>query len=222
MSNLSIVSSSGLVCLVGGAPIATSAIAAVLPLVKTFVGVDGGADHLRAAGVVPQAVIGDLDSLTVAAREAFAGQLYQVDEQETTDFEKALLRVEAPCILGLGLTGGRMDHSLSVLNVMARYAARAIVLANADDVCFVARQGRTTFGLPAQTRISLMPLYHAQVSLSGVVWPFDDRRMQPTGFTSPSNAALGGPVICDVAGPVLVTLPRAHLTTALQAAVRAE
>lgn len=217
-----IVSSSKLVCLVGGAPIAPDAIRSVFKGVAAFVGVDGGANHLLAAGVSPAAVIGDLDSLSDAARALFADQLCHVAEQSSTDFEKALTRVAAPVVLALGFTGGRMDHTLSVLNVMARYADRAVVLADGQDVCFVARQGRTTFATPARTRISVMPLGSATATVTGVVWPFADQPMTPDGFTSPSNAAAGGEVTLQVDGPVLITLPRAFLLTALQAVVRAE
>ncbi len=71
-------------------------------LVDAFVGVDGGADHLLAAGVTPAAVIGDLDSLSDLARATFAEQTYHIAEQETTDFEKALTRIDAARVLAVG------------------------------------------------------------------------------------------------------------------------
>ena len=222
MPNEPIVASHSPVCPVGGAAIAEDAISAVFAHVSAFVGVDGGADHLLAASVAPAGVVGDLDSLSDRARAVFADRLCHVPEQSTTDFEKALVRVAAPLVLALGFTGGRIDHTLSVLNVMARFWDRAIVLADPNDVCFVARLGRTVFHADQDTRISVMPLGSATVSLSGVLWPFAARQMAPNGFISPSNAALGGQVVIQTDGPVLVTLPRLLLPTALQAAVRAE
>jgi len=221
LPNEPIVASDTPVCFVGGAAIADHAISAAIAHVSAFIGVDGGADHLLAASVIPAAVVGDLDSLSDQARSTFADQLCHVPEQSTTDFEKALVRVAAPLVLALGFTGGRIDHTLSVLNVMARFWDRAIVLADHNDACFVARRGRTGFHAAQDTRISLMPLGDATVSLSGVVWPFAATQMTPNGFTSPSNAALGGQVAIQTDGPVLVTLPRPLLPTALQAAVRA-
>ncbi|HEV8037072.1 MAG TPA: thiamine diphosphokinase [Yoonia sp.] len=220
MPNKPIVSSDTAICLVGGAPIADDAISAVFSLVNSFVGVDGGADHLLAAGVTPAAVIGDLDSLSDKARATFAQELNHIAEQSTTDFEKALTRVSAPVVLGLGFTGGRLDHALSVLNVLARYAERAVLLLDAHDVSFVAASGRVAFTAASGTRISLMPLGAAKVTFSGVRWPFDQTRMTPDGFTSPSNEALGGEVTIETDGPVLVTLPRAHLAVAMKAAAR--
>ncbi len=220
MSVETIVSSPNIVCLVGGAPIEDTAISTVLDEVSLFIGVDKGADHLLSAGVKPAAVIGDLDSLSEHARATFAAVLCQVEEQSTTDFEKALARVVAPAILCLGFTGGRIDHVLSVLNVMARNADRAIILADENDVCFLARVGKTSFSAPRQTRVSVMPLGPATVTVTGLEWPFANQLMTPADFTSPSNAALGGEVTIDTDGPVLLTLPRMFLQIALKAAVR--
>ena len=124
-------------------------------------------------------------------------------------------------VLALGFTGGRMDHTLSVLNVMARCIDRAIVLIDRDDVCFVAPIGVTQFDAPKGTRVSIMPLGLATVTAAGLEWPFADTVMTPDGFTSPSNAALGGAVQVQTDGPVLITLPRKLLPIALKAAVRA-
>lgn len=217
-----IVSSLNPLCLIGGASVEKTDISAAFHHVQAFIGVDGGANHLVAADISPAAVIGDLDSLSEHARASFADVLHHIPEQSTTDFEKALTRVSSPLILALGFTGGRMDHTLSVLNVMARFAERAIVLVDKDDVCFVAPRGKTAFDAAKGTRISIMPLGPATVTVSGLQWSFEQTLMTPAGFTSPSNAALGGGVAIQTDDPVLVTLPRALLETALTAAVRAK
>jgi thiamine pyrophosphokinase len=220
LSSETIVSNDSPVCFVGGASIAENAISAVFSHVEAFIGVDGGADHLLAASVTPAAVIGDLDSLSAQARATFGPQLCYVAEQLTTDFEKALIRVKTPLVLALGFTGGRLDHTLSVLSVMARYDDRAIILVDAQDVSFVARLGQTSFDVPEDVRVSIMPLTVATVTVSGLQWPFTETRMTMDGFTSASNAAIGGAVSIQTDGPVLVTLPRAFLPIAMQAAAR--
>ncbi len=195
--------------------------AAVAPFVEGFVGVDGGADHLLARAVAPLAVIGDLDSLTAQARATFSDCLWHIPEQETTDFEKALSRVDAPQIIALGFTGGRLDHTLAVLNVMARIPGRPVLLVDADDVSYLAPQGDSTIHLPAGTRVSLMPLGDVRASVSGVAWPFSDWALHPVGRTSASNMATGGTVRITAQGPLLVTLPQAHLHAVVTGDVRA-
>ncbi len=220
MSSGIIVSSEKPLCLVGGATAEISEINYILQLVKGFIAVDSGADILLEAGVIPLAVIGDLDSISAQSRASFVDQLYEIKEQSTTDFEKTLTRVSASALIALGFTGGRMDHILSVLSVMIRYPDKPVILTDAHDASFIAPAGVTVFALPEGTRVSLMPVTPASVSLDGVVWPFSNTLMEMTGFTSPSNAALGGDVTIKTDAPVLVTLPRAQLATALKVVAR--
>lgn len=217
-----IVSSNNLICLVGGAMIGDLSLSADFPFVDSFVAVDGGADHLLAAGIDPVAVIGDLDSISDQARATFADVLCHISEQETTDFEKSLARVTAPAILAIGFTGGRIDHTLAVLNVMARCPDSPVVLMDPCDVSFLANPQGTTLHLPAGCRISMMPLAETSLSVSGVRWPLTDRVVSPTGSNSASNEATGGPVHIQADGPLLITLPQPHLQIALKAVARAE
>jgi thiamine pyrophosphokinase len=215
-----IVSSEKPLCLVGGAAASIDVINDISQWVEGFVAVDSGADVLLDAGVTPRVVIGDLDSISPQSRAAFQDRLCEIKEQSTTDFEKALCRVTASALIALGFTGGRMDHILSVLSVMVRYPEKPVILTDAHDASFLASAGQTVFTLPQGTRVSLMPVTPATVSVDGVVWPFSQMQMTMAGFTSPSNAALGGDVSITTDAPVLVTLPRAHLQTALKVVAR--
>ena len=215
-----IVSSNHTICLVGGARVDDDTITSILPLVDQFVAVDGGANRLLAAGISPAAVIGDLDSISLTARATFADLTHHIPEQDTTDFEKALSRVDAPVVLAVGFTGGRMDHTLAVLNVLARYSDRAVVLLDDTDICFVATQGTTSLSSPIGTRMSLMPLAECRVTATGLRWPFEDKQMHPTGFISSSNE-VAGDVTIHADGPLLITLPVEFLASAMKAAVRA-
>ena len=220
MQNLPIVSYDKPICLVGGARISPRAFQAALGHTTALIAVDSGADFLIAQRKIPDIVIGDLDSLSDTARATFADRLRHIPEQSTTDFEKALTRIDAPCLVALGFTGGRIDHLLSVLNVMRRFPHRPVVLLDQDDASFMARAGDTLFHLEKGTRVSVMPVGQAAgVSLEGVRWSFTDKTMTLDGFTSPSNAALGGEIRLSTGAPCLVTLPRAQLAVALQAAV---
>lgn len=222
MNEAIIVSDDKPVCLVGGAKIEKRSFSADFPFVNSFVGVDGGADHLLLAGLHPAAVIGDLDSISAQARVTFADVVCHISEQETTDFEKALTRVAAPVVLALGFTGGRMDHTLAVLSVMARHIDRAVLLIDEDDVSFMANPAGTDLTLPEGARISLMPLADVRVTATGLRWPVVDMALAPAVRTSSSNEASGDPIHVQTSGPLLITLPRPHLPQALTAIVRAE
>ena len=187
-------------------------------MAPVLVAADGGANRALDAGLRPNAVIGDLDSISDRARAAFAEVLHHIAEQETTDFEKALSRIAAPAVIALGFTGARLDHTLAVFNVLARRMDRRVILLGPEDVAFLLpAEGR--LDLPAGTRLSLMPLGPSRVETRGLRWDADGRRFDPAGHTSPSNEVVSGPVSFRAEGPVLAILPNVHLADAI-AAVR--
>lgn len=200
------------VVLVGASQVCPQDLNILQSYAPIWVGVDGGADHLLAAGIQPTCVIGDLDSLSDAAQAAYADILHTVPEQDTVDFEKALSRVDAPLVFAVGFSGGRLDHTLAVLHVMGRLRDRAVILISADDVAAVVPAGGLTLGgLDVGSRISVMPLAPAKVSESGLRWPIDGRILDPLGFTSPSNEVATPVVALSADAPVLVVLPKVAL-----------
>ena len=56
--------------LVGGAPVTIRTLEEALRHAPRLIAVDGGADAALAAGMIPETVIGDLDSISDAARSA--------------------------------------------------------------------------------------------------------------------------------------------------------
>jgi len=210
------------VVLVGGAYLGPSDLNIPQRDVATFVAVDSGADHLLAHGITPVAVIGDLDSLSDAASAAFADRLHHIAEQSTVDFDKALRNIDAPLIYAVGFAGGRIDHTLAVLNVLGQNPTRPVILLSDDDASMIAPPTGLTLQLPIGTRISLMPLADARVDGLGLVWPILDKAMHPMQFTSPSNAVAADKVEIYAIGPVLVTVPRAHVAALAQGVARAK
>ena len=99
---------------------------------------DGGANLCMQYGCQPKQVIGDLDSLSPSLRsEMDPSRVIHVAEQDTTDFEKLLIRVDAPFMLAIGFMGGRIDHQMAVQTVLTAYAHRKIICVGDEDVMFV-------------------------------------------------------------------------------------
>ena len=124
---------------------------------------DGGADTAHAYGVIPYAVVGDLDSLSLnACAEALSERVIRIDADNTgTDVQKVLRYAvdlgisEAKLV---GFTGGRTDHWLWNLSMLKLFGD-AMCLCIIDDYCEV-RLVRGTVKMRAQTgqKISLTPL----------------------------------------------------------------
>jgi thiamine pyrophosphokinase len=168
----------------------------------------------------PEAVIGDFDSISAEARAVIpAGQLHRVDDQDTTDFDKALRSIAAPFVLALGFAGARMDHGLAVFNALVRHAHRPCIVIGPRDVAFHAPPAlrlRMRVGDP----VSLFPMAPVTGRSSGLYWPIDGIPFAPAGRIGTSNRASLRDVDMAFDGPgMLVILPRARLDQAI-AAVR--
>lgn len=182
-----------------------------------LVAADGGANMAIAAGRVPEAVIGDFDSITDAVRAAIPPErLIHVAEQDTTDFEKCLSRIAAPLILGVGFAGGRLDHVMAVWTVLARYPAQRCVILGQDDVVFLSPR-RLRLGLAEGTRVSLFPIGAVAGRSEGLHWPIDGIGFAPDGRIGTSNRATGPVTLEFDAEKMLVLLPRDCLPAVIAA-----
>lgn len=155
-----------------------------------LVGADGGGDVIKAAGLVPEAIIGDFDSLVDRGAWDARTRLIPIAEQETTDFEKVLYATSAPVTVGLGMTGKRFDHTLAALDAVARYAAaRRIILVDEDDVA-LGLAGPFDFTVEPGARVSVHPLTPTRFARStGLTYPLDGLLLAPGLRTGTSNEA---------------------------------
>ena len=184
-----------LVVIVGGGALDPALLRHLAGAGALVVGADGGADAALAAGVVPELVIGDLDSLSDIAAWQTRSRVIGINEQQTTDFEKCLYTVSAPVTVALGMTGKRFDHTLAALHAVTRHGgARRIVLVDETDAA-LSLSGAAALDLPAGSRVSLHPLTKVRFAHSdGLVYPLDGLVLAPGLRTGTSNAATGGPV----------------------------
>lgn len=215
--NHPIVDASGGITLVGGGPVRPADLRQALALAPKLVAADSGADRLLRLGHEPDAVIGDLDSISPAARARLAGRIFHVPEQETTDFDKALRAISAPFVLALGFAGARIDHGLAVFNTLVRHADRRCIVIGPQDVVFHAPRD-LTLEMRRGDRLSLFPMCAVTGDSTGLDWPLTGLRFAPDGMIGTSNRVSTGTVTLrfDGAG-MLVILPRRRLGAALNA-----
>ncbi|NHF71967.1 thiamine diphosphokinase [Paracoccus xiamenensis] len=206
----------GGVTLIGGGAVTPEDLALALASAPVLVAADGGADAAIALGHVPDLAIGDFDSISEAARaELGPGRLIHVAEQDSTDFAKALRHIRADFVIAVGFSGRRLDHTLAVLNVMARHPTPPCVMLAAEDIVFLSPP-TLALPLPPGTRVSLFPMGPASGRSEGLRWPIDGIRFAPEGRIGTSNEATG-PVRLALEGPMMVMLPRDCLQIVLAA-----
>lgn len=204
------------VTVIGGGFVQPDDLALALDVAPLLVAADGGADQALALGHLPDRVIGDLDSLSDAARARIGtDRILHLADQDSTDFTKCLTRIAAPFIIAVGFAGRRLDHTLAALNSMLRFGQVPVIMLASDDLVFVAPP-RLSLPLAPGTRLSLFPMGPAQGVSSGLEWPIDGIAFGPDSRIGTSNRATG-PVTLHIDGPMLVMLPRQELATVMAA-----
>lgn len=205
------------VVLLGGGPLSAPALTEALSTNPVVVAADGGADAAVELGLTPVAVYGDMDSITPATREALNDFLIPVEEQDSTDFDKALRHITAPLVIGFGFLDGRFDHALAALTVLANRPDRRVILVGQDDIVTLAPP-RLELPLPAGTRVSLFPLGPVTGRSEGLRWPIDGLEFTPAGRIGTSNAATG-PVRLRFDAPRMALILPVDTLATLQAAL---
>lgn len=185
----------GPMAIVGGGAVDPALLVELARRGVALVGADGGGDAIGDAGLVPQAIIGDLDSLRDRASWEARTRVIHIPEQVTTDFQKALYSTRAPVTLALGMTGKRLDHTLAALSAVLQFApTRKLLLVDEVDVA-LAVVGPIRFTAGPRERVSIHPLLPIRFSHStGLFYPMDGLTLEPGGLIGTSNEGTGGPV----------------------------
>ncbi len=206
------------VTLLGGGELNAADLANCLKRAPALVAADGGAEAALWQGAMPEAVIGDFDSLSPeAAARIPKDRLFVLKEQDSTDFEKALRLINAPGILALGFTGGRTDHELAVWHGLMTQNGPSVIVIGAEDLVFLAppRLGLT---LPPYTRFSLFPMGPVSARSTGLKWPIEGLDFAPGRTIGTSNLTTDRRVeLAFSARNMLVILPKIHLDAVMTA-----
>ena len=139
---------------------------------------DGAADRYIATGHVPDAIVGDGDSISAYNRAKYATRLHIVAEQETNDQTKAvrfLLEQGKRCIAIVGATGRREDHTIGNISLLIEYArAGAQVRSFTDHGVFIPCNGDTTLKCRKGQQVSIFSITAKQLSAEGLLYPIYD------------------------------------------------
>jgi thiamine pyrophosphokinase len=203
------------VVIAGGDPPTADQLAAIPPD-ALLVAADSGIGPLHRAGLVPDALIGDLDSAdpvhVAIARERGVRIEVHPPDKDATDLELALgfARDEgATHVTVLGLGGGRVDHFLANILLLAHdeWAALAIDAHTADSAVTVVRGQRSLSGIPGDM-VTLLAVNGpaAGVTTVGLRWTLTDAVLTPASTRGVSNEIVTAPATVTVRDGVIVAV----------------
>ncbi len=149
-----------------------------------IIAADGGTRHALNVGVIPQVVIGDLDSLSpdeqACVERAGSRVIPFPPSKDETDLELALLyatSASASEILILAALGGRLDQTIANVLLLSLPELRGldVRIVEGEQEAFLIRNEARVEGRPGDT-VSLIPLGGDAVGVTadGLEWPLSD------------------------------------------------
>lgn len=151
------------------------------------IAVDSGGNFLFRHGIAARLVIGDLDSISAEALNWHVGKGAEVrrypTDKDLTDFELGLceLPTEPANLVHLcGIWGGRLDHALMNLLVLARFNNRGLFTFDTEEGWGGAMgPGYLRLGLPGGMPVALIALSPTKgINSEGVQWPLKGGTLQ--------------------------------------------
>lgn len=126
-----------------------------------IIAADGGANYLRTMNIVPDLIIGDLDSIKKTNLAYFKNKsdILRIREQSTTDFEKSLLyciNENKNNLIVFGTSGNRSDHSLNNFSILKRYYKKLDIRLISGDYEILYVKKKITFPYRTKETVSLL------------------------------------------------------------------
>jgi thiamine pyrophosphokinase len=168
-----------------------------------IVAVDGGADHCRRLGLIPDLLLGDLDSVSAETLHYCRQMEVEIEthppRKNATDLQlaldRALVRGDDPLVLFAAL-GGRWDMSLANVLTAASPAYRSLSITIAGEDCrlHILHPGRpfVVKGAAGQV-VSLLALHGdaAGITLDGFEYPLVEATLAAGSSQGVSNVMAG-------------------------------
>lgn len=168
---------------------------------------DGSAESLVMAGLEPEAIVGDLDSLSQEISLRFADRLFRDSEQDSNDLTKSVrwcVNKGYEEIVILGATGKREDHTIGNISLLAEYCRDINVIMITDTGTFrPVLKSCTIPGFPGQ-QVSIFSIDpETEITTSGLKYELNNLKLsnwwratlnEATGETFELSFE-GGPVI---------------------------
>lgn len=155
-----------------------------------LIAADGGVRYCQELGVIPVAVIGDLDSLLPDEISALQDADVEITRyparKDQTDLELALrhaINLGVDEILVLGALGARWDMTIANILLLGAPELAGITIRLIDgqqEIVLLRGEGKITFHGRRGDTLSLMPLGQDArgVTLAGLEYPLEDGRLR--------------------------------------------
>ncbi|MBK9099682.1 MAG: thiamine diphosphokinase [bacterium] len=179
---------------------------------NTLICADGGANSALKMKLVPDIIIGDLDSISKNTLREFKpiSKIIQLKRQNDTDVEKCLkyaIKNKFDEALLVGATGNRLDHTFCNLGIVLKFFLKIKISLIAENSFLKAYTGKielktipnetiSLYGISPETKITSKGLKY---ELTNTALPFGIRE-------STSNIAIKNPMKLNISNGVVFVI----------------
>jgi len=142
-----------------------------------FIAVDGGIVSLKKLNIIPKYVVGDFDSASYDEVHGYENVIQLPCKKDYSDTEVAIMHAIE---LGYkeidiyGVTGGRLDHFIAVMRLLAKYQNVDITLYDDQNKIFLLKSGSHYIKKEDYDYISFYAIKDTVITLSNVEYPLQD------------------------------------------------
>ena len=176
---------------------------------KKIVCCDGSTQNLLLYGMQPDAIVGDLDSLSDELANRFSDRIFLDENQETNDLTKAVMwciEMRYRDIVIVGVTGKREDHTIGNISLLADYIGNVNVIMVTDSGIFKPLlKSSEILSFPGQ-QVSVFSIDpETEVTSYGLKYPLSQTKLTNWWFAT-LNESLGDKFSLDFNGRLIVYL----------------
>ncbi len=167
---------------------------------------DGGANAAKKAGIVPDYIIGDFDSVEKETLNYFSGksEIIEQKRQSDTDIEKTLkiaLKMKFTEAVILGGGGNRLDHTIGNVSIMLKYSGKIRIYMIHGNSAASVYSGKNKFNTFKGETISLFGFDgRTKFKSTGLKYPLRNISLKFGEREGSSNQAVGDSVEVTVTG----------------------
>ncbi|MDR1742485.1 MAG: thiamine diphosphokinase [Dysgonamonadaceae bacterium] len=169
---------------------------------------DGAADHFIAMGGIPDAIVGDCDSISEENRRRFAPILHPNPEQETNDLTKSVkfcAQQGKTDISIVAATGRRESHTIGNISLLAEYMRINGVKVKmiTDYGTLVPIDSTTEFESYPGQQVSFFCIDPKPITLKGLKYPLNNQILT-NWWQGTLNESEGEKFVVETEGRVIV------------------
>lgn len=153
---------------------------------------DGSAQNLLMAGIEPEAIVGDMDSLSEELKYRFADRIFTDKNQDTNDLTKVVEWCNTRNyndIVIVGATGKREDHTLGNISLLTEYASFMNVIMVTDTGIFKPILKSSVIDVFPGQQVSIFSIDpETEVTTFGLKYPLSSTRISNWWFATLNEA----------------------------------